>query len=99
MALTVVQQKVRGFICINAHPAGLWDEETRERSLELDGDLGGFEAFRRADWNHFRHAELDPMDRPSTVAEHLDWLRAAGFVEVDLHWMTAGQMILSAVRP
>ncbi len=83
----------------NAIAADLWDEETRRRSLEIDGDLGGFEAFRRADWNHFRHAVLDPMDQPSTVAEHLDWLRDAGFVGVDLHWMTAGQMILSAVRP
>ena len=83
----------------NAIAADLWDEETRHRSLELDGDLAGFEAFRRADWNHFRHAVLDPMDQPSSVAEHLDWLRDAGFVGVDLHWMTAGQMLLSAVRP
>ena len=83
----------------NAIAADLWDEETRRRSQEIDGDLGGFEAFRRADWNHFRHAVLDPMDQPSTLVEHLDWLRDAGFVGVDLHWMTAGQMILSAVRP
>ena len=79
--------------------ADLWDAETRARSLELDGDLGGFEAFRRADWNHFRHAVLDPVDKPSTVVEHLDWLREAGFAGVDLHWMSAGQMILSAGRP
>lgn len=79
--------------------AELWDREVEDRSLALDGDLRGFEAFRRADWNHFRHAVLDPIDQPSTVLEHLDWLRAAGFAEVDLHWMTAGQMILSAVRP
>lgn len=79
--------------------ANLWDEEVKRRALDLDGNLGGFEAFRRADWNHFRHVVLDPIDQPSTVAEHLDWLRDAGFAEADLHWMTAGQMILSAVRP
>lgn len=83
----------------SAIAAELWDQEVKDRALALDGDLGGFEAFRRADWNHFRHAVLDPIDQPSTVAEHLDWLRAEGYVEVDLHWMTAGQMILSAVRP
>ncbi|MEQ8814280.1 MAG: class I SAM-dependent methyltransferase [Thalassobaculum sp.] len=83
----------------NAIAADLWDQEVRGRALSLDGNLEGFEAFRRADWNHFRHKELDPIDQPSTVVEQLDWLRAAGFVEVDLHWMTAGQMILSAVRP
>lgn len=78
--------------------ADLWDAEVRDRSLRLDGDLRGLEAFQRADWNHFRHAVPDPIDQPSTVVEHLDWLRDAGYVEVDLHWMTAGQMILSAVR-
>jgi len=83
----------------SAIAADLWDQEVKGRALSLDGDLGGFEAFRRADWNHFRHETLDPIDKPSTVAEHLDWLRDAGFAEVDLHWMTAGQMILSAVRP
>lgn len=83
----------------SAIAADLWDQEVQDRALSLDGHLGGFEAFGRADWNHFRHAELDPMDQPSTVVEQLDWLRAAGFVDADLHWMTAGQMILSAVRP
>lgn len=77
----------------------LWDDAVEQRSLELDGNRTGFDLFRRADWNHFRHAVLDPMDQPSTVVEHLDWLREAGFTGVDMHWMTAGQMILSAVRP
>ncbi|EDP66444.1 Methyltransferase type 12 [alpha proteobacterium BAL199] len=77
----------------------LWDDAVEQRSLELDGNRTGFDLFRRADWNHFRHAALDPMDQPSTVVEHLDWLREAGFTGVDLHWMTAGQIILSAVRP
>lgn len=83
----------------HAIAADLWDQEVQGRAMSLDGHLGGFEAFRRADWNHFRHAVLDPIDQPSTVVEHLDWLRAAGFVDADLHFMTAGQMILSAVRP
>ena len=75
--------------------AGLWDEEVERRSYAIDGNLAGLEAFRRADWNHFRHTEPDPIDKPSTVVEHLDWLRAAGFGDVDLHWMTAGHVILS----
>jgi len=78
--------------------ARLWDEEAQRLSLALDGDLRGYEAFRRADWNCFRGPEDDPVDRPSTLVDHLDWLREAGFVGVDLHWMTAGQMILSGWR-
>ncbi len=83
----------------SAIAADLWDQEVKGRALSLDGSLEGFEAFKRADWNYFRHEVLDPIDKPSTVVEHLDWLRDAGYVDVDLHWMTAGQMILSAVRP
>jgi tRNA (cmo5U34)-methyltransferase len=72
-----------------------WDEEVERRSLEMRGDRSGVEAFRNADWNHFRHEKLDPIDKPSLLVEHVDWLRAAGFADVDLHWMVAGQMIVS----
>ena len=82
----------------HAIAAELWDEEVRRRALALDGTLDGFDAFRRADWNHFRHEELDPIDKPSTLSEQLDWLRSAGFVDVDVHWMTAGQVMLSGWR-
>jgi tRNA (cmo5U34)-methyltransferase len=82
----------------HAIAAELWDEEVRRRSLELDGTLEGLELFRRADWNHFRHAEPNPIDKPSTLVEQLDWLRSAGFAEVDAHWMTAGQVIVSGWR-
>lgn len=82
----------------HAIAAELWDEEVRRRALALDGTLEGVEAFSRADWNHFRHAEPDPIDKPSTLVEQLEWLRWAGFAEVDLHWMTAGQVIVSGWR-
>jgi tRNA (cmo5U34)-methyltransferase len=36
---------------------------------------------------------------PSSAAEHLDWLRAAGFTEVDVAWMYAGHAIFTARRP
>lgn len=75
--------------------ARLWEEEVERRSLRLFGDRSGLEAFRKAEWNHFRHADPDPMDKPSTLTEHIDWLRRAGFTDVDVHWMTAGQVILS----
>lgn len=65
--------------------ARLWDEETRRRAMDLDGNLAGYDAYRRAEWNCFRGPEDDPVDRPSTLVEHLDWLREAGFVGVDLH--------------
>jgi tRNA (cmo5U34)-methyltransferase len=83
----------------HAIAAELWYEEVKRRALAQDGTLAGFEAFQRADWNHFRHAGPDPIDQPSTLVEQLDWLRAAGFTDLDLHWMTAGQVIVSGWRP
>ena len=35
---------------------------------------------------------------PASVAEHLDWLRAAGFLQVDLAWMYAGHAIFTGRR-
>lgn len=78
--------------------AQCWDEEVKRRALAIDGTEHGFELFRRADWNHFRHAELDPMDKPSTLIERLDWLREAGFADIDVHWCIAGHVLISAWR-
>jgi tRNA (cmo5U34)-methyltransferase len=69
----------------HAIAAELWDEEVKRQALAQDGTLAGFKVFQRADWNHFRHAGPDPIDQPSTLVEQLDWLRAAGFSDLDLH--------------
>lgn len=75
-----------------------WDAETRRRALETDGTLEGYERFVAEDWNYYRLPGPDPLDKPSGVVELLDWLRAAGFAGVDLHWMKAGHVIMSGVR-
>lgn len=78
--------------------ADLWNEEVRRRALDLDGELKGFEAFERAEWNYYRHPDAQGIDKPSTFVEHLDWLREAGFADVDCHWMVAGHAIISGSR-
>ncbi len=77
--------------------ADMWDEETRRRALDIDGALDGFHAFEKASWNHFRQPS-DDFDKPSGLTEHIDWLRSAGFADVDVHWMIAGHAIVSAWR-
>jgi len=85
-----------------ATPAGqaiaatMWDQEARRRSSRTNGGDAAFAAFQNSGWNHFHAEALDPVDKPSRLTEHLDWLRAAGFVDVDLHWMMAGHVLLSA---
>lgn len=78
--------------------ADAWDAETRRRALDTDGSLVGYEQFVAEDWNYYRLPGPDPLDKPSSVTDLLDWLRAAGFQGVDLHWMKAGHVIMSGVR-
>jgi hypothetical protein len=55
-------------------------------------------AFEERGWNYYRLPGPDPFDKPSSVAEHLNWLHEAGFVEVDVVWMYAGHTVFTARR-
>ncbi|MEQ8335417.1 class I SAM-dependent methyltransferase [Nisaea sp.] len=76
-----------------------WELEVEQRSLALRGDRSGQERFRALDWNHYDPRVPDPLDKPSTLLEQMDWLRDAGFEQIDLLWCVAGHVILSAVKP
>lgn len=73
--------------------ADAWDWAVHQRSLELDGNLDGFELFQRERWNMYRHFDPDDIDKPSPLFDQLRWLAAAGFVDVDVYWMQAGHAI------
>ncbi len=75
-----------------------WDEEVKRRALALDGTLAGAEAFDAAEWNSFRHGFEEAVDKPSLICTKIDWFSAAGFADVDLHWMIAGHAIISGWR-
>ncbi len=76
-----------------------WDEAVKARALERDGDLAAFERFRAEVWNLYSDPDPDPVDKPSALFDQMKWLDAAGFAQVDLHWMRAGHAIISAVNP
>jgi tRNA (cmo5U34)-methyltransferase len=81
---------------LSADLAGkIWDEAVRERSLELDGNLLGYEQFQKMEWNSFVYPEqgLDPMDKMSPLFDQLKWLEQAGFADIDVFWMKAGHAI------
>ena len=65
--------------------AKAWNEAVRQRSLDLDGDLRGYEQFRELGWNHYAQPEPDPdsIDKPSSLFDQLKWLDEAGFVDVE----------------
>jgi len=58
--------------------ADAWDEAVRRRAMEIDGTLDAWAQFQALDWNMYRATEPDPIDKPSSVFEHLRWLEAAG---------------------
>lgn len=80
-----------------AEAADRWDRQVAEASERVFGGPEAAEAFRTARWNGFRFP--DPVDRPSTIAEHFRWLGAAGFTEIDVCWMCAGHAVIYAKRP
>ena len=75
-----------------------WDRAVQHASQVLFGGDEAVAAFRASDWNYYRLPGPDPFDLPSSAAEHLDWLRAAGFAEVDVAWMYAGHAIFTGRR-
>jgi len=88
-----------------AHPLGwrlaakAWDEAVRERALELDGTSDGFDFFEGERWNIFRHFDPKDLDKPSRLLDQLKWLELAGFVDIDVYWMSAGHAIFSGWKP
>lgn len=81
--------------------AKIWDETVRKRSLDLDGDLKGYDYFCELGWNHYAQSEPDPdsIDKPSSLFDQLKWLDEAGFVDVDVFWMKAGHAIFGGRKP
>lgn len=80
--------------------ASQWDNavETSSKKLYSDSDLDAMTAFERSQWNHFKLSQPDPVDKPSRVTEHVDWLREAGFVDVDVCWAYAGHAVVAGTR-
>jgi tRNA (cmo5U34)-methyltransferase len=74
------------------------DEAIRQRSLWLDGNTEGFAFFEREQWNMYRFRDDDDIDKPSTLFEQLKWLEEAAFVDIDVHWLSAGHAIFSGRR-
>lgn len=81
--------------------ADIWDEAVRQRSLDLDSDLRGYEYFCELGWNHYAQSEPNPdaIDKPSSLFDQLKWLEQAGFTDVDVFWMKAGHAIFGGRKP
>lgn len=77
--------------------AAAWDAAVCQRALELDGTLEAYEFFVRERWNIYRYP--DPMDQPSPLNDHLRWLEAAGYQDLNVFWASAGHAVWGGRRP
>ena len=67
-----------------------YDKIVREQSLDLRGDLSGFEEFQQETWNFFRYdyGKPDLYDQPSPLSDQLRWLMI-DLLPFLLTWTTA----------
>jgi tRNA (cmo5U34)-methyltransferase len=76
-----------------------WDRAVKERSQRIYGDDRAEQKFAQLRWNYFWWPDDNTIDHPSSVADHIAWLGAAGFEALELHWLCAGHAIFSARKP
>ncbi|MGH2409706.1 MAG: hypothetical protein ACRDGS_04960, partial [Chloroflexota bacterium] len=73
-----------------------WDAEVERQSLAFTGAHAVYQQFVDDHSNWYSYP--DPMDMPSTVAEHLEWLTEAGFAGVDVFWLRAGHAVYGGYK-
>ncbi|MHA6266364.1 class I SAM-dependent methyltransferase [Aliiroseovarius sp. CAU 1755] len=67
-----------------------WNRAVREASQVTFGDDRAFVAFQELDWNHYSDPNPDPIDKPAKLSQHIEWLKAAGFIKPELLVFYAG---------
>lgn len=76
-----------------------WGNDVARQSTQLTQDDAAYRKFMDDHWNYYENTdEENEGDYPSTVAEHIDWLREAEFSGVDLAWSRAGHTLFCAYR-
>ncbi|MBO0805552.1 MAG: class I SAM-dependent methyltransferase [Nocardiopsaceae bacterium] len=75
-----------------------WRQAVAAESAARFGGDEALDAFERSEWNYYRLTEPDPYDKPSSIAEHVDWLREAGFADVDVAWLFAGHAVFTGTK-
>lgn len=71
-----------------------WDAWVHHKVEAESADPAVFTTFKKEGWNFYDDPAADPIDQPSGLWEQMEWLRQAGFVDVDVFWMDAGHVVL-----
>lgn len=73
-----------------------WEAEVKRQSLAMTGSLQAYQQFVDDQWNLYEYP--DPMDMPSTLPEHLQWLTEAGFGGANVFWERAGHAVYGGYK-
>ncbi len=80
------------YVTIDGPLRGLFDEQMLANAVRAERESGGT--------RHEHELDLDDDDdRPDTVEDQLQWLRDAGFEQVQVHFKWAEAAIFGGVRP
>jgi len=84
------------YVSVRGPLEGLWDEQTLANAVQAERERRG----NRSEEQIERELLADDEDdRPDSAEDQLDWLRAAGFAGVELHFKWAEAAIFGAVKP
>jgi tRNA (cmo5U34)-methyltransferase len=75
---------------------GLWDEQLVANSLRLERERGGDRSAEELERNLCGDED---EDRPDTVEDQVQWLRDAGFQQVEVHFKWAEVALFGGIRP
>jgi tRNA (cmo5U34)-methyltransferase len=75
---------------------GLWEETLLENSLRLERARGGGRSAEELERDLCDDAD---EDRPDPLEDQLEWLREAGFAQVEVHFKWAEDAIFGGIKP
>jgi SAM-dependent methyltransferase len=83
------------YVSVHGPLVGLWDEQTVANAVRAEEERGGSRSEEEIERELLAD---DEDDRPDSAGDQLEWLRAAGFEGVELHFKWSEAAIFGAVK-
>jgi SAM-dependent methyltransferase len=84
------------YVSVRGVLEGLWDEQTVANAVRAERERGGSRSEEQIERELLAD---DEDDRPDSAEAQLDWLRGAGFEDVELHFKWAEAAIFAGLKP
>jgi tRNA (cmo5U34)-methyltransferase len=84
------------YVTVTGPLQGLWDEQLVANSMRLERERGGSRTAQELERNLCGDED---EDRPDTVEDQVQWLREAGFEQVEVHFKWAEVAVFGGIKP